>query len=161
MEYPASTYKDPFAITPAYLIQRKIELANIQPNQLVGDLGCGDATVLIEAVTKTGCKGLGIESDLGVIELARQKVKEAGLEDRIQLVQEDMFKTDLSQIDVLILYFSRFVLGQLSLHLEQNLKSGCKVITHDFDIPAWNHVHFENVPYVSGLEQEVYVYEVS
>lgn len=155
-----SNYKDPFAITPDFLIKRKVELANLRPNQLVGDLGCGDALVLIEAVKQSGCRGLGVESDPVAMKIARQKVKEAGLEDRILLLEEDLFVSDISQLDVLILYFSRWVLGQLSQHLEENLKSGCKVITHDFDIPAWEHVHFENVPNITGLSQEVYVYEV-
>jgi len=156
MIYNTNTFKDPFVVTPKKVLARKIELAEIESHHLVADLGCGDASTLIAAVQKGGCKAIGVEYDKEVYQLAVENVKKAGLSDSIELILGDMYELDISEVDILIIYFTRFSLGELSLHLEQKLKSGCKIITHDFDLPAWEHIHYEKV--ALPLEKEIFVY---
>ena len=157
MLFNTNTHKDPFVVTPKKVLDRKIELAEIESHHLVADLGCGDASTLIAAVQQAGCRALGIEYDKDVYQLAVKNVEQAGLSDSIELVHGDMYELDISEVDILIIYFTRFSLGELSLHLEQQLKPGCKIITHDFDLPAWEHIYYEKIDLT--LEREIFVYK--
>jgi predicted RNA methylase len=57
-------------------------LAIIHPteNDLLYDLGCGDGRICIAAAVTYGCRSVGIEIDPKRADLAREKVKAAGVE---------------------------------------------------------------------------------
>lgn len=64
------------------LICRKLRL---HPNERLLDIGCGWGGLLIHAARHHGVRGTGITLSLRQAELARERVKEAGLEDRITI----------------------------------------------------------------------------
>ncbi len=81
--------------------------ANLQPNEVVVDFGCGGGIDLILAAHKVGRQGrvVGVDFAPQMIERARQAVTEAGLQDRhIELRVADMERTPLpdSLADVVI-----------------------------------------------------------
>ncbi|KAG2306744.1 hypothetical protein Bca52824_026492 [Brassica carinata] len=57
--------------------------ARIEKNHEVLEIGCGWGTLAIEVVRKTGCKYTGITLSIEQLKYAEEKVKEAGLQDRI------------------------------------------------------------------------------
>ena len=54
----------PWLPTRMKKVRRMLELANVQPGELVYDLGCGDGRVLVTAARRYGAKAVGIEIDL-------------------------------------------------------------------------------------------------
>ncbi|CAN7049176.1 unnamed protein product [Brassica rapa subsp. trilocularis] len=60
-----------------------IDKARIEKNHEVLEIGCGWGTLAIEVVKKTGCKYTGITLSIEQLKYAEEKVKEAGLQDRI------------------------------------------------------------------------------
>jgi cyclopropane-fatty-acyl-phospholipid synthase len=62
-----------------------IEKAGITAEDHVLEIGCGWGSFAIEAVRQTGCRLTGITLSHEQLRLARQRVKEAGLEERIDL----------------------------------------------------------------------------
>ena len=42
----------PYVASPARVVDRMLELANIKPGETLYDLGCGDGRILIAAVRK-------------------------------------------------------------------------------------------------------------
>ncbi|CAE5968618.1 unnamed protein product [Arabidopsis arenosa] len=62
-----------------------IDKARIEKNHEVLDIGCGWGTLAIEAVRRTGCKYTGITLSIEQLKYAEEKVKQAGLQDRITL----------------------------------------------------------------------------
>ncbi|WZZ28262.1 hypothetical protein YC2023_011663 [Brassica napus] len=58
--------------------------ARIEKNHEVLEIGCGWGTLAIEVVRRTGCKYTGVTLSIEQLKYAEQKVKEAGLEDRIK-----------------------------------------------------------------------------
>ena len=59
----------------------------LTPSSAVLDVGCRDASHLIRLVHASGATGVGIDPLGHLVEGAREAVAEAGLEDRIQIVQ--------------------------------------------------------------------------
>lgn len=62
-----------------------IEKGGITAEDHVLEIGCGWGSFAIEAVQQTGCRVTGITVSREQLEFARQRVREAGLEDRIEL----------------------------------------------------------------------------
>jgi len=62
-----------------------IEKAQINSEDHVLEIGCGWGSFAIEAVRETGCRLTGITLSHEQLALARERVREAGLEERIEL----------------------------------------------------------------------------
>ncbi len=65
---------------------RKLMLA---PGQTLLDLGCGWGAMAIHAASRYGVKAVGVTLSTNQFELARERVREAGLEDRVEIRLQD------------------------------------------------------------------------
>jgi hypothetical protein len=83
---------NPMAATPDEVITKMLGLMNLNNTSILGELGCGDARILIEAVKKYDCSAVGVEIDEEKYAEAVQAVKDAGLEDKILILNEDARK---------------------------------------------------------------------
>ncbi|KHN01041.1 Putative fatty acid methyltransferase [Glycine soja] len=63
-----------------------IEKARIEKTHEILEIGCGWGSLAIEVVKQTGCKYTGITLSEEQLKLAEQRVKDAGLQDRINFV---------------------------------------------------------------------------
>ena len=80
--------------TPDVTLREMIDILSLSPDDVLADLGCGDGRVLIEAVKRYGCTGVGIEIDADKAEEARHMVSEAGLSDKITIITGDALQFD-------------------------------------------------------------------
>jgi len=67
-------------------ICRKLMLA---PGQTLLDIGCGWGAMAIHAASRYGVKAVGVTLSTNQFELARERVREAGLEDRVEIRLQD------------------------------------------------------------------------
>ncbi|MCD6733836.1 MAG: cyclopropane-fatty-acyl-phospholipid synthase family protein [Burkholderiaceae bacterium] len=65
---------------------RKLMLA---PGQRLLDIGCGWGAMAIHAANRYGVKAVGVTLSTNQFELARERVREAGLEDRVEIRLQD------------------------------------------------------------------------
>jgi hypothetical protein len=103
---------------------------------LLYDLGAGDGVIAITAAKKHGARAVGIEYNPKLAAFAQQKVLEAGVQDKVRIVQGDIFQTDFSQATVLTLY----LLPEINYQLRPTIlkmKPGTRVVSHDFDMVEW------------------------
>ncbi len=69
-----------------------IQKTGITKDDHVLEIGCGWGSFALEAVRRTGCRVTGITLSQAQLDHARQRVKQAGLEDRITLCLKDYRK---------------------------------------------------------------------
>lgn len=135
--YNSSQSLAPYVASPITVAKKMLEIADVKPDETVFDLGCGDGRILIIAAQEFGAKGIGIELNPNLVKESRAKIEELKLNNRIQIVQGDLMKTDLSQADVVTMYLTTGANEKIRPKLETELKSGARVVTHDFSIPKW------------------------
>ena len=70
-------------------IARIIEKANIESSDHVLEIGCGWGGFAIEAVQKTGCHVTGITVSEEQYALAKERIRQAGLQDKITILFKD------------------------------------------------------------------------
>jgi ribosomal protein L11 methylase PrmA len=104
---------------------------------LVYDLGCGDGRIPITAAKKYGARGVGIDIDPERIQEANENARKAGVSDRVQFRQQDLFKADFSKATVVTLYLLPDVNLKLRPQLLKQLKPGTRIVSHAFDMGNW------------------------
>ncbi|MBU3665737.1 MAG: methyltransferase domain-containing protein [Chthoniobacterales bacterium] len=120
-----------FVPTPQAAVERMVELADIKPGDKVYDLGCGDGRIVIAAARRHGVRATGIEIDPGCVRASRENARTAGVEKLVEIRQEDIFKSDFSDADVVFLYLLPALNERLMPQLSK-LKRGARIIAFDF-----------------------------
>jgi len=131
-----SMFDVPFVPTPQVVVDEMLRLAGVGPKDLVYDLGSGDGRIVITAARTFGARGVGIELDEHLIYQSEESARQANLQDRVQFLQQDFFKTDFSQATVVTLYLLPGVMRRLRERMLQ-LKPGTRLVAHDFDFDDW------------------------
>lgn len=108
MRYLQTSYGDPALPagqqpTSFEVVNDMVGLLGLKRDDVLVDLGCGDGRILIAAVESSGCKAVGVEIDAQRAEVARRKVREAGLGDSITIVTGDARTFDLRSCGATVL----------------------------------------------------------
>ena len=123
--------------TPQSVVPAMIKLANITGNDIVYEPGCGDARVVIAAIKAGARKGLGIDIDPDLAEVAYAEVKKAGVEDRIEIRWGNALNVDMSDTTVVFLFMGEAFNLVMRPLLWQQLPVGARVVSNDFQMGDW------------------------
>lgn len=114
-----------------------LQLAGVSRRDVVYDLGSGDGRLVIIAAQKYGARGVGIEIDPRLIDIARQNASDAGVVDRVSFIEGDLFTTEIAPATVVTLYLSASINKRLEPKLRRELKPGTRIVSHQFPIGDW------------------------
>lgn len=126
----------PYEPTPPGVVKAMLALAAVKPGDVVYDLGCGDGRIVIEAA-KLGARGVGVDLDPERIQEARANARAARVEDRVELVEGDLFETDVRRATVVMLYLWPDVNLRLRPRLLAQLRPGSRVVSHAHGMGDW------------------------
>lgn len=142
---PATTYepvvgqpgKDVIWVpTPQAAVDLMLDLAKLGPQDYVVDLGSGDGRIVVTAA-KRGARGMGVDLNPDMVQLATQWAKQEGVADRAEFRVQDLFDTDIAKASVLTMY----LLPHLNLRLRpvilSRLAPGSRVVSHSFSMDDW------------------------
>ena len=152
----------PFVPSPAPVIQYMLKLADLKPGEVFFDLGAGDGRTVVMAAKSFGARSVGVELREDLAKKALGTIHESGLGDRITIVNGDMFGVNLSSADVVFLYLTTSANEKIRPKLEQDLRKGVRVVSHDYEIVGWKPVKVENYcenPKLGYPSHTIYLYE--
>ncbi|WP_299823769.1 class I SAM-dependent methyltransferase [uncultured Pontibacter sp.] len=127
----------PYVPTRQVVVDAMLELAKVNKNDVVYDLGCGDGRIVITAAKKYGATGKGIDINPERIKEAKQNAAEANVENRVQFETGNLFEADFSKASVVTLYLLPSVNMKLRPKLLKELKPGTRIVSHAFDMGDW------------------------
>ena len=152
----------PFVASPLPVVKQMLTLAQLQPGEMLYDLGCGDGRVVIMAAQEFGARSVGVEMREDLAKQALGKVSELSLDGQVKIINGDMFKVDLAQADVVTLYLTTSANDKVKPKLESELKLGTRVVSHDYEILGWRPVKIDNFcenPRLGYPSHTIYVYK--
>ena len=151
----------PFDPTPQEVVERMLALAAVRRNDVIYDLGAGDGRILITAAKKYGARGVGFEIDAGLVKLARENARRAGVEKLVEFRQQDFLSADLSPASLVTLYLSYD--GNLAVRepLNRQLKPGARVVSYTFDMGDWPPKIAESYRDAAGDTHSLYLWEIA
>lgn len=149
----------PYHATPPDVVDRMLALASVRREDVVVDLGCGDGRIPIRAAQKYGARGICVEIDESLVELARANAKKAGVEDRVTFRVEDAMTTDLSQATVVTLFLLPESNAKLRPVLMKGLAPGSRIVSHAFSMgPDWLADKVETFTSANGDRVTLYLW---
>ncbi|MEK6244475.1 MAG: methyltransferase domain-containing protein [Pseudomonadota bacterium] len=128
----------PFVVSPDAVVERMLYLAQPKAGERLVDLGSGDGRIVIEAAKRFGARGLGVDIDPRLVNLARANAKRAGVEALTTFEVQDLFETDLHGVNVVTMYLLPEVNLKLMPRLIAQLKPGARIVSHDYDLGPWS-----------------------
>ncbi len=135
----------PYITTPGYIIEEMLDMARVGPGDTLYDLGCGDGRIVIMAAAKYGARGVGVEISPALIRRSAKNAASAGVSDRVQFIEGNLFELDFSSATVLSLYLLPSLNVQLRPKIFSILKPGTRILSHDFDMGDWEPDNFKSI----------------
>jgi 16S rRNA A1518/A1519 N6-dimethyltransferase RsmA/KsgA/DIM1 with predicted DNA glycosylase/AP lyase activity len=149
----------PYIPTPEAVVQRMLEAAHVRPNDVVYDLGAGDGRIVIMAAQRYGARAVGVEIMPDLCRKATQRIQMMGLADRVQMMEDSVFRVDLSPATVVTMFFLTSSNERIKPNLEKYLKPGARVVSNEFPMKGWKPSEVVHVK--SGtMSHSIYVYEI-
>ena len=121
--------------TSAAMVERMFDHAKLTPQDFVMDLGSGDGRTII-AAAKRGARGLGVEFNADLVEYSRRQAAAAGVGDKAQFLQGDMYEADISKATVLALFLLPSNLEKLVPKFLA-LQPGTRIVANTFWVSGW------------------------
>jgi len=144
--------------TPRKVVEEMLRMAELRPDDVVYDLGCGDGRIVIAAAQLRGVKAVGYDIDPERVKEARANVRAAGVEHLVRIEQADVFTLDLTGATVITLY----LLPQLNVRLMPQLarlRAGARILSHNFDMRGAKPVEVRHVTVEPGGDGDFFVDE--
>ena len=127
-------YGAPFVPSSGRKVKAVMAMADIQPGEVVYELGSGDGRLVFAALEYT--------DNVFGIEVAWPQYWWSRLRQVIQhkggiLQRKNMFDVSLTQADVVICYLYPPIMKRLKMKFEEELPEGARVIAYAFPVPGW------------------------
>lgn len=126
-----------FDPTPMPVVRTMLEMAGVGPDDVVYDLGSGDGRIVIMAAEEFGARGVGVEIDPALVERARARARQAGVDRRVEFRQGDMYEADVSAATVVTLFLHPEPNLRLRPRLRSRLRPGSRVVSYIWDMGDW------------------------
>ncbi|MFX0031390.1 MAG: SAM-dependent methyltransferase [Candidatus Hermodarchaeota archaeon] len=144
----------PWIPTRKKKVRQMLSLVDIQPDEVLYDLGCGDGRFIITAARKFGAKAVGIEINPVLYLWCQLVITILGLRRRVKILYGNFFKRNLSDADVITCFLLQETNDKLEEKLLKELKPTARVISNSF--------MFNKLQVISeDTDKKIYVYSVS
>lgn len=150
----------PDVSTPMIVVEKMLEMAEVDSSDVVYDLGSGDGRIVITAAKKYGARGVGIDIDERRILESRANAKKAGVENLVEFRLQDITEADFSEATVVTLYLLTSSNVLMLPFLESQIKPGSYVVSHNYKILGWEEKEVNLVMLTSedGVRHSIYLY---
>jgi hypothetical protein len=126
----------PYVPTPEAVVDRMLQIAKVNSNDVVYDLGSGDGRIPITAVREYNARrAVGVDINPERVREANQNAQQANVTDRVEL----------RNASVVTLYLLPEVNLRLRPKLLNELKPGTRIVSHAFDMGDWKPDRVETV----------------
>ena len=150
----------PYVPTPQEVVDRMLELAQVKKGDVVYDLGSGDGRIVVTAAKKYGVKAIGFEIDPQRIKESHENIKKAGVENLVEIRQQDIRTVDLSAANVLTMYLLPEVNLMIRPNIWKQMKPGSRIVSHDFDMAEWKPLKTEYIKDGSSWDHTLYLWQI-
>jgi 16S rRNA A1518/A1519 N6-dimethyltransferase RsmA/KsgA/DIM1 with predicted DNA glycosylase/AP lyase activity len=148
----------PYVPSEPEVVRRMLEVAQVGPDDVVYDLGCGDGRILVMAVKEFGAKkAVGYELRKDLYASTLKEIDRQNLKEKVRLINGDLFKADVSEATVITLYLTTTGNKRLKPKLAKEAQPGTRVVSQDYTMDGWHASKSEVIWYMG----KIYLYIIS
>jgi SAM-dependent methyltransferase len=150
----------PYVASPEMIVEEMLRMAGVGPGDVVYDLGSGDGRIVIMAAQMYGARGIGFELDADLVRLSAESARRAGVAHLVEFRQQDVMTVDLSPATVVTLYLGQEANLKLKPAIQTQLRTGARVVSHDFDMGDWRPESMRQLLDESGMVRTLYAWRI-
>lgn len=147
----------PFVRSPLKVTDTIIHELGISKDDIVYDLGCGNARVMIEIERQTNAQTIGYELSPWAYFLGRCNIRLHKSKAIIRYA--DFYKADLSDATIIFAFLIVAVMPSVGELLEKQPKPGTTVVCYGFPIPAWRATKIIPTRQNDPKASKIYIYK--
>ena len=147
-----------FLYTPIPVAREMLILGELKPGETVFDLGCGKGDLLFIVAEEFKARAIGIERQNYLVKDIKDKICSQQYENKIRVIEGDLFEQDLSSADLITLYLYPSMMEKLRTKLDKELKPGTRVVSLIYKIDGWKPLKEKHVEY-AGIDNRIYLYK--
>jgi SAM-dependent methyltransferase len=123
------------------VIEVILQLAQLNEQSFLFDLGCGDGRICVEASKRYGCRSCGVEIELKLFEQFQQNILRNNLTTLTNAILGDLREVDLSPATVLVLYLLPEAIEEIKKQLEEVVcREGAVLICNTWGPKGWKYI---------------------
>lgn len=127
----------PYFPTPMSVVKAMLELGELKPGELLYDLGSGDGRIVIMAAQTFGARAVGFEIEPRLVAQSRERLIKRKITALARIEQQDLMTADFSLPDLVTVYLLPASNDKIQPFLEQEMKPGARIVSHDFTFRGW------------------------
>ncbi len=135
-----------------------LRMGGLKASDKMIDLGSGDGRIVIMAAEKFKADATGVEFDDFLFKQSMEGIKVHGISATARIIHGDILKQNYSSADLLTIYLSLESNDKLTPLLEKQLKSGARVVSHDFAFLTWKPEKIQDIEDSEGRKHRLYLY---
>ncbi|CAH0479701.1 unnamed protein product [Peronospora belbahrii] len=94
----------PFTPSGDGVLVHALDLLALRDNDVLLDLGCGDARILVHAADQIGARCIGVEYNENLVQRALTRVEKYGVQELVDIRHGDALEVDLTTATAMFLY---------------------------------------------------------
>ena len=146
----------PYVPSQPEFVRRMLEIAKVDEDDIVFDLGCGDGRILVSAIRDFGAKkAVGYEIRRDLYQRTLEKVESQDLLKRIEVFNGDLLEADISEATVITLYLTTSANTKLKPKLAKEAEAGTRIVSHDYEFRGWSYTQKKKFP-----GHTIFIYEI-
>ncbi len=134
----------PWIPTPKSRVRNMLEMARVNSDDVVYDLGSGDGRIVVMAAKEFKAKAIGIEIDPVRVLWSKLMLRRHRIRFLASFIRGNFFKIDLSEATVVTLYQGHEINKKIRNKLSDDLKKGTRVVSYRFILDGWNPVKIDD-----------------
>lgn len=139
--------------TSKTLVRKMLEMAEVNSEDIVYDLGSGDGRIVIEAARRYKAHAVGIEADLIRYIWSKLMITLLGVNRKVKILWGNFFNKTITPATVVTLFLSSRANKRLKIKLQQELQPGTRIVSYYWTFHGWTPVKVD-------IEAKIYVYIV-
>ena len=121
----------PYLPSDPVVVDAMLDLADVGPDDVVMDLGCGDGRIVF-AAARRGARAIGVDIDPCFVLDNRHRARHDPRLAQASFICADMLTVDLSEATVVTCYLLGRAMDALQPKFETSLKPGTRIVSHAF-----------------------------
>jgi uncharacterized protein (TIGR03000 family) len=154
-----------YVSTPDDIVLQMLKFGKVGKDDVVYDLGCGDARMVIAAVKDGNAKkGVGIDIDPERVAESKANVKKEKVEGKVEILQGDLLDekvlAKVADATVILIYLGDEFNALLKPKLLKVLKPGTRIVSHRFKMGDWKPDETKSITGEDGDTYELLLWTV-
>lgn len=119
-------------------VDRMVRMAGLRGGETVMDMGSGDGRIVFAAAQSNGTvRGLGVDIDERLVKQSNAQAEALGIADRVKFLHQNAFDADLSNVDVIFMWFFPELMRLVRVKILEQARPGTRVVAALWGFGSW------------------------